>query len=202
MPWQASPRLAALLGAALLLIAAQLSPAAAASGRGPAAVAASQMAPTVEAGVAGRFDDPVAYCRAVGTIDKPDSRYDGPPVPAWLARALRRASHAAATAPLGLFDHAVWRCAHGHVLACTYGANIPCDSKADTSRWPAPGAVNFCRDSPEAEVVPAAATGHATVYEWRCHHGKPKIVRQVLRVDREGYPAAFWYRVTPAMGRP
>src|SRR5271170_4791115 len=34
------------------------------------------------------FGDPISYCRAVGTIDKPDSRYTGPKLPAWMAAKL------------------------------------------------------------------------------------------------------------------
>jgi hypothetical protein len=144
------------------------------------------------------FADPASYCSAVGTIDQPDARYTGPAVPDWLARALRKETGAAPDAPLDLFRHAAWRCADDAVLACTVGANIPCDSKGDTSRTPTPGATAYCRTNPDGEVVPAAATGHATVYEWRCRGGKAEIVSQVLPLDAQGYPAVFWYKVTPA----
>lgn len=144
-----------------------------------------------------RYSDPATYCAAVRTIDKPDARYGGPAVPDWMARALKAATHAAASAPLDLFKHATWRCAGGHVLACAYGANIPCDSKADTSRTPAAGAESFCREHADANVVPAAATGHATVYAWRCRAGRPEIVRRVLKVDRQGFAVSFWHRVSP-----
>lgn len=143
------------------------------------------------------YADPAAYCATVRTIDKPDARYAGPAVPDWLALALKTATHASQDAPLDLFKRAEWRCAGGHVLACAYGANIPCDSKADTSRKPAAGAVAFCRDNPAADVVPAAATGHATVYAWRCRADRPEVARKVLEVDRQGFAASFWHRVSP-----
>jgi hypothetical protein len=94
------------------------------------------------------YDDPAPYCAAVGTIDKPDARYTGEAVPDWIARALMRATDAPAGADPAFFKHAAWRCDHGRVLACGYGANIPCDAKADTSRVPGPGANEFCRENP------------------------------------------------------
>lgn len=148
---------------------------------------------------AATYADPAPFCAAVRTLDKPDARYTGPAVPDWVARALKKATHASAGAPLDFFKHAAWRCAGGHVLACTYGADIPCDSKADISRKPSAGAEAFCRERPDAVVVPAAATGQATVYAWRCRAGRPKIVRQVLKIDRRGFAVSFWHRVSPEM---
>ena len=148
----------------------------------------------------GTYADPAAYCNAVVTLDKPDKRYTGPAVPDWMARALRKETGAAADAPLEPFSHAVWRCADGYVMACTVGANIPCDSKGDTSKVPTPAAVAYCRDNPNGEAVPAVATGHATVYEWRCREGKAVVVDQVLPLDEQGYPSVFWYKVTPEDG--
>jgi hypothetical protein len=144
---------------------------------------------------AATYTDPALYCAAVGTIDKPDARYAGEAVPDWIARALMRATDAPAGADPAFFKHAAWRCDHGRVLACGYGANIPCDAKADTSRVPGPGANEFCRENPGADVVPAVATGHATIYAWRCAGQRPAIARQVLKVDRRGFPAAFWHVV-------
>ncbi|MBV8675453.1 MAG: hypothetical protein JOZ33_18670, partial [Acidobacteriaceae bacterium] len=78
------------------------------------------------AALAQTFSDPVPYCRAVGTIDKPDARYTGPRLPVWMAEKLNLKPDQA--------KFMEWRCADGQVLACLYGANIPCDSKAITSR--------------------------------------------------------------------
>jgi hypothetical protein len=141
--------------------------------------------------------DPVAYCRAVGTIDAPDAQYNGPAVPDWMARALMRAVHAPATAPIAAFRHAAWRCLDGAVLACATGANIPCDQKADTSHTASAGAKRFCARNRNAEIVPAYASGRATIFEWRCAAGEPVIARQVLDVDAAGFASAFWYRVAP-----
>ena len=167
------------------------------------------MAAAVLAGLAGRgaraapvYDDPAAYCAAVRTIDKPDGRYRGPAVPDWMARALKKAEHSPEDTPLDVFTHAAWRCADGRVLACFYGANLPCGEKADPRRAPTEPVVAFCRAEPESEIVPAYVTGRRTVFEWRCRAGKPAIVRRVATVDRQGYAAKYWYVVTPEPHRP
>ncbi len=147
------------------------------------------------------YTDPAAYCAAVHTIDKPDGRYVGAPVPEWIARGLMRATDAPASSDVSFFQHAAWRCDRGRVLACSYGANIPCDDKADIGRTPGQGEREFCRENPGADVVPAVATGHAAVYAWRCNGTRPVIVRQVLKVDRRGFPAEFWYPVAPTPAR-
>jgi hypothetical protein len=53
---------------------------------------------------------PLACCAAVGTLDQPDARYVGQPVPEEIAKALRTASGSAPDAPLDLFFHgSYWR---------------------------------------------------------------------------------------------
>jgi hypothetical protein len=151
----------------------------------------------VQALAAPPWTDPAPYCRAVGTIDAPDARYAGPAVPDWIARALMRATHAPASAPVSVFRHAAWRCLDGAVLACSVGANVPCDQKADASHTPPEGATRYCAANRDASVVPAYAAGRATIFDWRCADGTPEIGRQVQDVDAAGYPAAFWHRVTP-----
>jgi hypothetical protein len=74
--------------------------------------------------------------------------------------------------------HTFWRCMDGQVYACTVGANLPCQERADVSRKPTQGMTNFCQENPHAEVVPAFVTGRATVYEWQCTNGVPAVVRQ------------------------
>ena len=144
------------------------------------------------------FDDPARYCAAVGTIDRPDQRYTGEAVPEWMARALKEAAHAPTGTPLAEFKRAAWRCADGQVLACLYGANIPCDEKADTRPVPSPGALRFCERNPAADVVPAYAAGRATIFEWRCGSGRPVIVRQALHPDAQGFAREFWSTVSSA----
>jgi hypothetical protein len=134
------------------------------------------------------FADPVPYCRTVGTIDRPDARYAGPKLPEWMAAKLHLAPDEAR-----LME---WRCAHGAVLACLYGANIPCDAKADTRRTPTPAIAQFCRDNPDAAFVPMVVTGHETVVSWACRGARPAVTA-VGAVDAEGYAKAYWQRVAP-----
>lgn len=144
------------------------------------------------------YDDPFAYCAAVGTIDAPDSRYDGSAMPEVLAQKLKAASGAPADAPLAPFQEAAfWRCMGGAVYACTVGANLPCMTKADTGRDPGPAVRDFCREQPDAAVVPAVVTGRATVYAWRCSGGQPVIEGPPKAVDQAGFLADIWYRIAP-----
>jgi len=160
-------------------------------------IAASLLILAVPAEAVAGYHDPAAYCRAVGTIDAPDARYTGEKVPEWVARALMRATGAPASSNPAYFKNAAWRCEQGHVLACSYGANIPCNAKADARRKPTAAAVEFCRENPGADPIPAVATGRATVYAWRCAGRRPVIARQVLELDRRGFAAPFWHVVAP-----
>jgi hypothetical protein len=117
--------------------------------------------------------DPVAYCKSVGTRDT-----------------VRRLPGSA-----GSF----WRCMDGLVFVCAVGANIPCQSKADVSRRNA-GAQAFCGENPDAEIVPAYATGHRTIYEWRCVSGAAVRGKTLLRLDQRGFQADFWHRLTASSG--
>ena len=132
------------------------------------------------------FADPVAYCKAVGTIDRPDARYAGPTSPGWIAAALKL--------PDGM--PFAWRCAGGAVLACAYGANIPCDSKARTSRVPTGPIRDYCRQNPNSDGVPMVVTGHDTVIAWRCDGTHPAVAG-ADKVDAQGYAAAYWTKVAP-----
>ena len=151
---------------------------------------------------AGQFTDPFAYCAAVGTLDQPDNRYTGPETPDAIVQGIRQATGAAADAPSELFVAGTsWRCAGGEVLACFVGANLPCGEKADTSQTPHAGIVDYCKSNPAAELVPAAAAGRATVYEWRCKAGVPQIVKQVATPDAQGFIDGIWHPI-PAPAAP
>lgn len=143
------------------------------------------------------FNDPFAYCAAIGTIDTPDQRYTGPAMPDILVRAMNAQGIVSADAPLEFQKNAVWRCMNGQVWICHYGANLPCLEKADVSQTPTREMDDFCTANPTAESIPAYVTGRATVYEWRCQNGKPEVVRQVFTVDPQGYLADFWYELSP-----
>jgi hypothetical protein len=160
------------------------------------------LATPLRAGVAlteGHFDDPFAYCAAVGTIDAPDARYTEPALPEAVARGLQAALDLPAEAPLDtLRGNSIWRCMDGEVYACTIGANLPCAQKADTRTAPSAAVTEFCRQNPGAEVIPMAVTGRATVFEWRCADAMPTIVRQLAEPDAAGYLANIWYPIAPA----
>ena len=79
---------------------------------------------------------------------------------------------------------------NGRLLACFTGANLPC-AKMNTSRDNA-GAEAFCRSSPDANVVPAFATGHDAAYRYRCTSGQAKIVGNTFALDQRGFAAKLW----------
>jgi putative hemolysin len=145
---------------------------------------------------AATFDDPFAYCATAGTIDAPDSRYTGAEPPPAVIEGIRKAFDAPADTPDDFYRNGTfWRCADGQVKACFVGANIPCETKADLSETPNEGTVAFCKENPDAEVVPAAAAGRATVFAWRCAGGAPIKGEQILQPDAQGFIADFWYTI-------
>jgi hypothetical protein len=85
----------------------------------------------------------------------------------------------------------VFRCANGHVLVCTVGANLVC-GRANSSRAPARGQLDWCRHHRNEAVIPLVASGHDTIYAWRCQDGAPQIGRQVLDVDARGFIVQNW----------
>lgn len=83
-----------------------------------------------------------------------------------------------------------FRCMDGKVWLCNTGANLVC-GKADTSRTSA-GASAFCKDNPGSDVVPMAATGHDTIYEWKCDGKKAVIAKEAVPVDSRGFLSDNW----------
>jgi hypothetical protein len=75
----------------------------------------------------------------------------------------------------------------GKVWLCNYGANLVC-GKANVNRR-SQGASEFCKENPGSDVVPMAATGHDTIYEWKCVGKKAHIVRQI---DPRGFLTGNW----------
>jgi hypothetical protein len=145
-----------------------------------------------------QFSDPFAYCAAVGTIDASDERYVGPAVPESVTQDLRKKAGIGDDAPADwVAAGTVWRCMDGRVWACFVGANLPCSEKADTSSTPQPEMEDFCRANTNADSIPLAVTGRATIYEWRCVDGAPQVVRQLLTPDAQGFLSDFWYELSP-----
>jgi hypothetical protein len=85
------------------------------------------------------------------------------------------------------------RCAKDKLLACLVGANLNC-GKANTRRS-LPGASEFCRTNPDADNIPMAATGHDTIYAWRCVGKRAVAAKTVVAVDAHGYDAGSWKEV-------
>ena len=128
-------------------------------------------ASTQAAAQSGSYSDPFAYCAAVGTVDTPDVRYTGPRMPDAVAQGLKKASGASADAPIEMFTTgAYWRCMDGKVYACTVGANLPCDSKANTDKTPTQPEFDFCRGQPH----------------FGCHPGRRNRPRHDLRLELQG----------------
>jgi hypothetical protein len=134
------------------------------------------------------YKDPIPYCKAVGTIDKPDARYTGPKLPPWMAEKLNLKPSQGK-----LME---WRCANGAVMACLYGANIPCGSKAITSQKPTQPIIDYCRQNPDSQFVPMVVTGHETTVSWACHGPRPEVIES-SPVDAQGYAKAYWHAVSP-----
>lgn len=129
-------------------------------------------------------ETPASLCHRLGTDDTTH------PIPQALVPAVNAAfaTHMPARTAM---DTTLFRCADHRVMVCTIGANLPC-GEADTSRTPNPGVAQWCHDNPDVDFVPAAVTGHATIYAWRCQAGAPQIARQALHVDPRGFVAEYW----------
>jgi tripeptide aminopeptidase len=142
------------------------------------------------------YDDPFTYCAAVDTRDVPDEQYTGPAMPETVVEGLRTAVQTP-DAPAEFFaeGRAFWRCMDGQVFGCVTGANIPCMEKADASQEPSAALAEFCQQNPGAAVIPAAVTGRATVYAWRCDNNTPTAGEGVAEIDAQGFNRNFWYEL-------
>jgi hypothetical protein len=167
---------------------------------GAVAPAPSDM-PTAKPSAGGSFADPFAYCAAVGTVDKPDARYAGAPIPDEIINGFKKAAGwADSSEPLDMFRKStIWRCMQSKVYACNFGANLPCDSKANTDKTPSQALEDYCGANPNSEGIPMSVTGHDTIFSWHCVADKPEILGQIGEVDAAGYLAQIWYEVQPGL---
>lgn len=160
----------------------------------PAASSAAE-SPLAE-GVSETFDDPFAYCAAVGTIDEPDDRYVGEELPDAIAEGVRSA-WGSEDVDLDVFRiGTVWRCMDNQVYACNVGANLPCLAQGDESREPTQPMADFCTENPGSDFIPAVVTGRATVFNWSCDDTEPVIVDQYTEVDSRGFMEFIWFPLT------
>jgi hypothetical protein len=128
-------------------------------------------------------EDPRAYCARVGDDDQPR------PIPLGLVNQALRLFYATPLGAEQVEKSTVYRCMHGAVWLCNYGANLSC-AKADVS-FVSKGAETWCREFPGAAVVPMAATGHDTIYSWKCVGKEPRITSSE-KVDARGFIANQW----------
>ena len=112
------------------------------------------------------------------------------PIPAALAPQARTALGLSADAPDSfILASTVFRCMDGRILVCPHGANLTC---AKANRAPvSPGAVDWCRTHPNADFVPAVATGHDAGFSWKCV-GAKAVATQAATIDRRGFLADEW----------
>lgn len=143
------------------------------------------------------YSDPFEYCAAVGTVDAPDERYTGPQVSDEIIQGyIAAAGLEASTEPMEMFKQTtIWRCMGGQVYACNFGANLPCDAKANTDRTPTQAMKEYCQANPGAEFIPMSVTGRETVYAWHCAQQTPEALEQAAQVDAAGFLANIWYAI-------
>jgi hypothetical protein len=88
------------------------------------------------------------------------------------------------------------RCMNGRLLACFTGANLPC-GKMNASR-DNQSATAFCATQPDAQVVPAFATGHDSAYLYRCEEGRAEVSGETFLLDGRGFAAELWAPIVSA----
>jgi hypothetical protein len=138
------------------------------------------------------LSDPEAYCKAVGSIDEPDSRYQGPAVTPTMARAFNTTVAALEIDQGGgkKLSRLEWRCMDGVVLACVTLNSPVCGKHSLAINEPMR---EFCRQSPN-QNIPAAVAGRAPV-EWKCAGATPVIGRVFGKLDSRGFDEGAWKRV-------
>ncbi len=124
---------------------------------------------------------PRAYCAKIGNDDQLR------PTTTTLAPAIKRLFNVSGAYAL---QSTYYRCADGKVLLCNVGANIPC-GKANLSKS-LPGATAWCKDNPNSDFIPMVATGHDTIYTWRCTNGAAVAGAPASKVDARGFISDVW----------
>jgi hypothetical protein len=143
------------------------------------------------------YTDPFAYCAAAGTVDSPDARYTGPKITDEIVKGyLKGAGIPYDIAYKELYQQmTIWRCMDHKLYACNFGANLPCDSKANTDKTPTQEMQDFCKANSNSDFIPMSVTGHSTIYSWRCVNDTAELLDQIDTVDAAGYLARIWYEV-------
>jgi hypothetical protein len=160
----------------------------------------SSSPPPANTSMAQTFTDPFAYCAAVGTVNRPDAHYRGEPIPDEIInRFLIAAGWKASTEPIDMLRKTtIWRCMNNKVYVCNFGANLPCDSKANIDRTPSQSMEDYCQANRNSDMMPMSVTGHDTIYSWHCVKDYPQVLEQIGQVDAAGYLAQIWYAIVPS----
>jgi Tol biopolymer transport system component len=160
----------------------------------PTQTAGGETAGATQGSITEYFTDPYAYCAAVGQIDSPDERYTGAAMTDGLFKDYLVAAglDTSTDYPDTFKQMTIWRCMDSRVYACNFGANIPCNSKADTNQTPTQAMTDFCTQNPGRSEIPMSVTGHSTIYSWRCNQTTPEILDQIDSIDAAGYASSFW----------
>jgi hypothetical protein len=156
-------------------------------------------APTATPEAPKTYSDPFAYCAAVGQIDMPDARYTGPKMDDALFKDYLTAAKLDPNTqyPDPFQQMTTWRCMDGKVYACNFGANIPCDSKANASQTPTQAISDYCTANPDVDFIPMYVIGHTAIYNWSCKAGTPQLGQAMDTVDAAGYQSSFWVALQP-----
>ena len=149
------------------------------------------------------YDNPFAYCGAIGTVDQPGAPYVGDPNPTDVFLGLADITDLPPDAPERTETPDFhWRCMDGFVYACTYGPNLPC-GKADLSSRATPEMIDFCAEHFDGTPLPGSLVGHQTIYGWVCRGETPATTHQKYQVDPQGFVVSFWHWIPePEPGAP
>jgi hypothetical protein len=137
----------------------------------------------VEAVSMNNGENPFQYCRRVGTDDNPGD------VPVSLAPAFAKVFGVRMT-PAEIQRNSSFRCYRGKVMGCMVGANLNC-GKAETSKT-SQGGDEWCRSHPDDVMIPMAATGHATIFSWRCSGDRAVPAKVISKVDDQRFEVINW----------
>ncbi|MFE0018579.1 hypothetical protein ACFWXH_27305 [Mesorhizobium sp. NPDC059054] len=143
--------------------------------------------------LAAQSDNLHQYCRKAGNDDTVrDYRHD---LYRGTVKAFRKLFPEAKDTPddSSFQTQAQYRCMNGKVMVCFVGANLPCAKMNSTRNNP--GADGFCRENPDADFVPLAATGHDAVYSYRCRDGKAEVTDSAWELDGRGFAKKLWIKL-------
>ncbi|MFZ1962379.1 MAG: hypothetical protein WAU78_02730 [Roseiarcus sp.] len=86
----------------------------------------------------------------------------------------------------------VYRCMNDQVYVRFQPNGLGCD-QPDTRRFN-PDVARYCRENPNASIVPKAVSGHGAPYEWKCAGGKA-VIDFAEALDARGFRRDMWTAV-------